>query len=226
MRGLGYAVGIFCLLISSVVYSEEVRLGNSIVRVSPPKGFCELDKTNKTDVEFLDALSNFARVAGFSVVAGYADCRELAESRKSHTFIPTKVAILRWGKSVDRPQSQFISEACDQVRKSGLSDEQTARVSQYVTEFSRGNSRLKDALPLGVLDEVKGTVCYAAKLMKARIANTCDVTLVYLSAMTSVDNQPIMMVQWTNFVDATSIATALTSLKTIYSDFVAANSKD
>jgi hypothetical protein len=226
MRGLGYAVGIFCLLVSSVAYSEEVRLGNSIVKVSPPRGFCELDKTNKTDIEFFDAASNFARVAGFSVIAAYPDCRELAESRKSHAFIPTKVAILRWLKSVDRPESQFISEACDQVRKSGLSDEQTARVSQYVTEFSKGNSSLKDIFSLGVLDEVKGTVCYSAKLIKARIANTGDVTLVYLSAMTSVDNQPIMMVQWTNFVDATSIATALTSLKTIYSDFSAANGKD
>jgi hypothetical protein len=86
-------------------------------------------------------------------------------------------------------------------------------VSQYVTEFGKGNSSVKDVLPLGVLDEVKGTVCYVAQLMKAGSTNTGDVTLVDLSAMTSVDNQPIMMVQWTKFVDATPIANALGSLK-------------
>jgi hypothetical protein len=100
-------------------------------------------------------------------------------------------------------------------------------VSQYITEFSKGNSSLKDVLPLGVLDEVKGTVCYSAKLIRARIVNSGDViTLVYLSAMTTVGNQPIMMQQWTNYVDETSIATALASLKIIYSDFAAANGRN
>jgi len=227
MRGLAYiAAGIFSLLVSLVAYWEGLIFRISVVKVSPPSGFCQLDKTNPTDIQYFDAISNFARVGGFSVIGAYADCRELAESRKSGAFIPTKVAILRWNKHADREPSQFISEACDQVRKSGLSDEQKARVSQYVTEFSKGNSSLTDVLSLGVLDEVKGTVCYPAKLMKARIANTGEVTLVYLSAMTSLEDQPVSIVQWTNFVDATSIASALTSLKKIYSDFAAANGKD
>jgi hypothetical protein len=226
MRVLGCAVGTFCLLISSFACSEEVRLGDLILKVSPPSGFCELDRTSSADVESIDAASNFARAAGFSAVVVYADCGELAESRKSHAFIRTKFAILRWLRKVDRQPSQFMSEACDQVRKSGFSDEQKARVSQYVTEFSKGKSSLEDVLNLGVLDEVRGTVCYAAKLIKGKVANTGDVTLVYESAMTTVGNQPIMMVQWTNFVDATSIATALASLKTSYSTFAAANGKE
>ena len=226
MRGLGYAVGIACLLISVVAYWEGVRFRISVVQFSPPpKGFCALDKTNPTDVEYLDGIANFAKGAGFSVMAAYADCSELAESRKSHAFISTKVAFLRWDKTADRPPSQFISEACDFVRKSGFSDEQKAQTSKYLTEFSKGNSSLTDVLSLGVLDEVEGTVCYSAKLIKAKIANTGDVTLVYLSAMTTVANQPIMMQQWTNYVDEASIATALASLKTIYSDFAAANGK-
>jgi hypothetical protein len=225
VRRLGYAIGVFCVLILLVAYWEGARPFVSIVRFSPPNGFCAFDRTNKTDVEYFDGISNFARLAGFSVIAAYADCAELAESRKSGAFISTKVAFLRWTKSVDRPPSQFISDACDQVRKSDLSDEQKMRMSQYVTDFSNGKSNLKDVLSLGVLDEVKGTVCYPAKLMKGKIANTGDVTLVYLSAMTSLGSQPIWISQWTNFVDSTSIASALASMKTIYSDFAAINGK-
>src|ERR1700722_1769792 len=225
MRGLGYAVGILCLLISGIAYWEGMGFRTSVVNVSPPTGFCELNKTNLADVEYFDGISNFAKVGGFSVVAAYADCLELAESRKSGTFIATKFAFLRWDKTADRPPSQFITEACDQVRQSGASDEQKALRSRYVTEFSKGLSSLKDVLPLGVLDEVRGTVCYSAKLIKAQVVNTGDVTLVYASAMTTIGNQPILMAQWTNYVDATSVATALASLKTTYSDFAAANGK-
>ena len=225
MRGLGWiAVGISCVMISLVAYWEGV-VRISVAKISPPRGFCVLDKTNPTDVGYVDAISNFAKAGGFLVIAAYADCRELAESRKSHAFIWTKVAFLQWDKTADRPPSQFISEACDVARKSGFSDEQKARASQYLTEFSKGNSSLKDVLPLGVLDEAKGTVCYSAKLIKARIADTSDVTLVYLAAMTTVGNQPIMIQQWTSYVDETSIATALANLKIIYSDFIAAGWK-
>ena len=94
-----------------------------------------------------------------------------------------------------------------------------------MTEFSKGDSSLTGALSLGVLDEVKGTVCYAAQMVKARIANTGDVTLVSLSAITAVGDQPIVLQLWTNYRDASSIATGLASLKTIYSDFAAANGK-
>lgn len=221
MRGLGYAIGIFGLLVSSVAYSEDVRLGSSVVNVSAPRGYCALDETNKTDVQYVDAISNFARVAGFSLVAAYADCHELTEARKSDTFITNKFAITKWNKRAGGQPSQFIAAACDQVRRSGLSDEQKARASQYVTEFSKGNSSLKDVLSLGILDEIKGTVCYSAKLIRGKIANGGNVTLVYVNAMTSVGDQPIMMGLWTSFADETSIAAALASLKKMYSDFAA-----
>jgi hypothetical protein len=52
------------------------------------------------------------------------------------------------------------------------------------------------------------------------------VTLVSLSAGAFVENQPISMLQWTNYADEPSIVTALADLKTIYSDFAAANGKN
>jgi hypothetical protein len=224
MRGLGYTVGGLFVLISLVAYWEGARPYVSILKYSTPPGFCQFDNTNKVDAEYLDAMSNFAKVGGFSVVAAY-DCRELAEARKSGAFIPTKIGILRWLRTTDRPPPQFISEACDHVRKSGFSDEQKALMSHYVAEFSNGKSSLKNVLPLGVLDEVRGTVCYEAKLMKAGIASNSDVTLLDMSAMTKLGNQPIGIHQWTSYRDESSIAAALASLKTIYSDFAALNGK-
>lgn len=227
MRGLGYVVG-FSLLIPAVTAAAYLALTGfhfSFVRYAPPRGFCQLDKTYPVDAEYLDGMSNFAKVGGFSVMAAYADCDELAESRKSGTFISRKVAFLRWNNNADRPPAQFISEACDIARKSDLTNEQRARLSQYITEFSKGNTSLKNVVSLGVLDEVKGTVCYSAKLITARVANTGDVTLVYFAAMTIVDYQPVMLQQWTKFVDDTSVATALAGLKTIYSDFAAINGR-
>src|SRR5450631_1871406 len=135
MRSIGLTVGIVCSLMSTAAFSEDIGLGNSNVKVSPPKGFCELDKANKADIALFDAGSNYAKIGGFSLIALYPDCRELEDSRKSNAFILTKVAIARFVKRADRPPSQFISEACDQLRQ-GLSDEQKARISKYVTEFS------------------------------------------------------------------------------------------
>ncbi len=116
------------------------------------------------------------------------------------------------------------AEACDQLRK-GLSDEQKARISKYVTEFSNGNSSVQNNLALGVLDEVKGAVCYSGQLLRAKIANTGEVVVVSLGAGTFVGDQPVSILQWTNYVDETSIATALANLKIIYSDFAEANGK-
>jgi hypothetical protein len=223
MRGLVYTLGGLFVLIMLVAYWEGARPYVSIVKYSTPQGFCQLDKANKVDTEYLDAMSNFAKVGGFSVVVAYADCRELEEARKSGAFIPTKIGIFRWLRIADRPSPQFISEACDEVRKSGFSDAQKALTSHYVTEFSDGKSSLKDVLPLGVLDEVKGTVCYGAKLVKAGIVNNDNVTLLDVSAMTTLGNQPIAIHQWTNYRDESSVAAALAGLKTIYSDFAALN---
>jgi hypothetical protein len=225
MRILGYAAGVFFVLILLVAYREGAGPYVSIVKYSTPRGFCELDKTNKVDTEYLDAMFNFARVGGFSVVAAYADCLELAEARKSRAFIPTKIGIFQWLRIADSPSPQFISDACDEVRKSGLSDEQKAAMSHNVAEFSNGKSSLKNVLSLGVLDEVKGTVCYGANLMKGGVAGNDNVTLLDVAAMTTVGNRPIAIHQWTNYRDESSVASALASLKTIYSDFAALNGK-
>lgn len=224
-RRLGYKLAGLLLLISLVAYWEGATPHVSLVRYSTPQGFCQLDKTDKVDTEYLDAMANYARTGGFSVVAAYADCGELALARKSGAFIQTKIAILRWLRVADKPSPQFISEACDTIRKSGLSDDQKTLMSRYVTEFSDGRNSLKSVLPLGVIDEVKGTVCYGASLMRANIVSHDDVTLLDLSAMTTVGNQPFAIHQWTRYRDANSVATALANLKTAYSDFAALNGK-
>jgi hypothetical protein len=216
--------GLFVLILL-VAYWEGARPYFSIVRYSTPQGFCQFDKTNKVDAGYLDAASNFARVGGFALVAAFADCRELEEARKSGAFIPTRIAILRWLKIADDPPPQFMSEACDQARKSSFSEEQKALMSHYIAEFSSGKGSLKNILPLGVLDEVRGTVCYDAILMKGGTAGNGDVTLLDLSAMTTLGNQPIAIHQFSSYHDERSVASALASLKTIYSDFAALNGK-
>ncbi|MBR0899193.1 hypothetical protein JQ616_29945 [Bradyrhizobium tropiciagri] len=224
MRCLGYVAGISCLLISSVAHTEDAIHDNPSLKISPPAGFCELDKAIRPDAALSDGMSGYAKVSGFSLVALYPDCHELKESRTSGAFIRTKIAFAKFVKRVDGPPSRYISETCDALRR-GLSDEQRARISKYVTEFSKGNNSLQGALPLGVLDEDRGAVCYSGQLIKGKVANASEITLVYLTAATIVGDQPISISQWTNYIDATSIATALTNLKTIYSDFRNMNGK-
>jgi hypothetical protein len=224
MRSFALAVGIVGLLLSLAAFSEEVRLGDSAIKVASPKGFCELDKKNNAEVALLNNMTNYVKVGGFSLIALYVDCHELEESRKSNAFILTKIVIARFAKHTERPPSQFISEACDKLRE-GFSDEQKARISKYVTDFSKGNSDVQNTLSLGVLDEVRGSVCYSGQLIKAKIADIGEITAVYLTAGTFVSDQPIGIFQWTNYADATSIAAALANLKIIYSNFAAANGK-
>jgi hypothetical protein len=224
MHSFRFGVGIILSLIASVAFSEDAVVNPSVIKVSPPRGFCELNKASTTENAVLDIFSNYIKVAGFSPVALYPDCRELEESRKSGTLVLTKVAFASFVNRTDKPSSQFIAEACDELKK-GVSDEQKARMSRAVTEFSKGYSSVQNTLPLGVLDEVRGTVCYYGQLIRVKIANANAVTLVYLTAGTFAGDQPISIIQWTSFVDQTSIAAALSNLKTIYSDFALANGK-
>lgn len=224
MRGLVFVVGIICSLISSVAFSEDVTFGGYIIKVSPPKGFCELDKTNTAEVALFESMSNYVKAGGFSAIALYPDCHEFEEWRKSKAFLLTKVVFAGYAKHIDRPAPQFITEACEHLRK-GLSDELKARISEAVTEFSKGNSSLTNTMSLGVLDEIRGTVCYSGQLARFKIANRDDVTLVYLSAGTFVGDQAISISQWTNYLDESSIPAALANLKAIYSHFAAANGK-
>lgn len=224
MRSPRFVLGIIGALIFLVACSEDATLGTPVIKVSPPKGFCELDKTNKADVAFFESMSNAVKAGGFSLIALYPDCREFEAWRRSEALLLTKVAFARFAKRADRPLPQFVSEACEQLKR-GLSDELKARNSKYVTEFSSGRINQTNTIPLGVLDEVKGTVCYSGELARLKIANTGDAMFVSLSASTFVGDQPIGIFQWTNYVDETSVAAALANLKTIYSDFAAANGK-
>ena len=51
-------------LISSAAHSRDAKVGNTTVNVSPPAGFCEVDKTNKIDSGWLTSTTDLLKEIG------------------------------------------------------------------------------------------------------------------------------------------------------------------
>ena len=224
MRLLGLAFFIIPFLISSVAYPRDVKVGNSTMSVSPTAGFCELDETKKADSSWLTSVTNLLKASGVYAIAAFPDCRELQKARKTGEFITSKVYITAPFSQIDKLKPEGVPETCDDLRTREYSDKDKAELAKSVKEFANGNSAA-ESKALGVLDETKGVVCYVATLQKVKTKAGELSTMLGLFAVTSARNSMLFLYQFTPYVDATSIPTALANLKIVYTEFARANSQ-
>ena len=68
MRVLAVAVLFVYSFWSSVAIARDVKVGDLVLRVSPPSGFCDLDQSKKTDSSYFDSMSNLMKASGLSLV--------------------------------------------------------------------------------------------------------------------------------------------------------------
>jgi len=154
-------------LISSAAYSRDAKVGNTTVDVSPPAGFCEVDKTNKTDSGRLASTTDLLKGSGIFTIAAFPDFGDVKKSRQSGQFIASKVLITAPFSAIGNASSETVTSTCDELRTKKYSDEEKAEMAKTVKEFAKGNS-VSDSVILGVLDETKGEVCYVGALQKVK----------------------------------------------------------
>jgi hypothetical protein len=207
---------------ANVANSRDAKVGDTTVSVSPPAGFCEVDKTNKVDSGWLTSMTNLLKGSGVFTIAAFPDCGDLKKARQSEHFITSKVVFSAPFSGIGNASSETLSTTCDELRTKKYSDEDKAEVAKTIKEFSNGNS-LTDSVGLGVVEETKGEVCYVATLQKVKTQAGELHPLLALYAVTYLRSNLLFLYQWTPYVDATSIPTALANLKIIYSEFASAN---
>jgi Domain of unknown function (DUF4189) len=222
MRGWAVAVLFVCSLWLSVAVARDVKVGDLVVRVSPPSGFCDLDQSKKTDSSYFDSMNNLMAANGFSLVVVYPDCGELDKARATDAFIPTKVWFASFDSVAGKATPATAVNTCEESRTLKYSEKDKADILKVQKEFSNGNTS-QDSIALGVLEEIKDDVCYVATLQKVKTSSGDLSTMVVLYAVKYLKNNLLFLYQATNYVDSTSIPTALANLKIVYSDFAAAN---
>src|ERR1700722_14408579 len=90
---------------SSVAVARDVRVGDLVLKVSPPSGFCELVESKKMDSSYFDSMNNLMKASGLSIIAAYPDCGELNKARSTEAFIATRFGLPR---SIVSPEKQRL----------------------------------------------------------------------------------------------------------------------
>jgi hypothetical protein len=222
MRVWAVAVLLVYSFWSSVAAARDVKIGDLVVRVTPPAGFCDLDQSKKTDSSYFDSMSGLMRANGFSLVVVYPDCGELDKARATDAFIPTKVWFASLDSVAGKATPATAATTCDESRSIKYSEKDKADLVKIQKEFSNGNST-QDSIALGVLEDIKDEVCYVATLQKVKTKSGDLSTMAVLYAVKYLKNNLLFLYQATKYVDSTSIPTALANLKIIYADFATAN---
>ena len=101
---------------SSVAVARDVRVGDLVLKVSPPSGFCELDQSKKMDSSYFDSMNNLMKASGLSLIAAYPDCGELNKARSTEAFIATRFGLPR---SIVSPEKQRLQRPPTPARNRG-----------------------------------------------------------------------------------------------------------
>ena len=160
--------------------------------------------------------------SGLSLIVVYPDCGELNKARSTDAFISTKVWLASLDGVAGKATLSTAADTCEELRTTKYLEKDKANLLKIQKEFANGNST-QDCIALGVLEEIKDDVCYAATLQKVKTRSGDLSTLVVLFAVKYLKNNLVFLYQATNYVDSASIPTALANLKIVYSDFAAAN---
>jgi hypothetical protein len=218
MRTVGMgSIGFALIFLSAPAHAGEVKVGNVAVQLSPPSGYCELDRSIEHDKILSTNTSNLAEGAGNSYFALFTNCQELTSARKTKEFIPTKIIV--HGAGLSASDQKDLQRVCDGLKTFKVSDQQ--KDMQDNVKKNSGGTRLGDQEGLGVLDEVKNEVCYYGLVQNVdvdgknlRLLTILAVTLRQHTTFFIYDSRPL---------DSTSIAAGLAHAKSVYADFVKAN---
>lgn len=211
------SIGFALVLLSVPLRASEVKVGGVAVQLSPPQGYCEMDKSHNYDKTLEANTAKLAEGAGNSFFGLFVECEALKKARPTGNFVPTKIIVQ--GTKLGVADVKNIEATCDELKSLKISDQQKD-MQANVKKNSGGNS-LGEQSGLGLLDEVKDEVCYYG-LIQNVVASGKNVRLLTIFA-SALRKHSIFFIYDVQPLDSTSVAATLAHLKSVYADFAKAN---
>lgn len=211
------SIGFALVLLSVPLHAGEVKVGGVAVQLSPPSGYCEMDKSYDYDKTLEANTAKLAEGAGNSFFGLFLDCDGLKRARPTKEFISTKIIVQ--GTKLGVAEVKNIQATCDELKTLKVADQQKG-MQDNVKKNSGGNT-LGEQSGLGVLDEVKDEVCYYG-LIQNIVASGKSVRLLTIFA-SALRKHSIFFIYDVQPLDSTSVAATLAHLKSVYADFAKAN---
>ena len=201
--------------------AREVRIDDVTFRVDPPAGYCEFDKTIKSENDYLTNMGNAQAGAGNSLIAIFPDCQELAAYRARNETLVTRLLIVATTSNLGKSQTDLVNQVCQSYKEEGKKLlAQTDPKSKALMKKHLAGDLASDVF-LGVLENKPG-VCYSGQITKIR-SDGKETTVLNVFAATLLRNSLIFIYSYKPYSDANSVQPNLANLKTIYTCLAAAN---
>ena len=210
-------IGFALILSSAPVHAGEVKVGNTALQLSPPSGYCELDKSIEHDKILSTNTRKLIEGAGNSFFALFVGCQDLKKARETKEFISTKIIVQ--GTMLGSAELKNLQATCDELKSLKISDQQ--KEMENNVKKNSGGSRLGDQAGLGVLDEVKDDVCYVGVVQPVTNGGK-NIRLLTIFAV-ALRQHSIFFIYDVRALDSASVAATLAHLKSVYADFSKAN---
>jgi hypothetical protein len=214
------------LVIASVAFARDVKIGVTTVTLTGPSGQCELQRSHPSDAEMLDLQNERVGTARGELLAAFADCTQLESARTGARKLledSAVYAVLVDFKDENYLRGDVISGTCRAYRSKAekIWGKQTPDLKAGLEDVIP-KLRLNEGLVLGVLEE-DSDACYSAVLTKSNPDLGTEVTTVLLGANTTIKGKSITYGLQSLYVNAETVPSLLARHKVNVRALIAAN---
>lgn len=224
MHILRIGAAFLALAVASGAWAAEVTIGGVPITLPVPAGFCELSADHSSDIRMQTDFGGSLERTGSRLLAISADCRQLADRRAGKRLVLDDYAVFGttvagMNRVVASPKG-YIHEACAGLRAQGASSQVPDIKSMLEGALARVKVHSQELV--GVLAE-DDTACYAAFILKARLPNGADKTMLMLFSSAVVKSKAIDVSRHADYRDADATLGVLAKLKDTVEALYAAN---
>lgn len=182
------------LVLCSSAFAMEVKIGNTPIRLDPPAGYCEMDRSLTADSRLFNVIESMLQTSGNRLLSVSADCRELKDWRSGSRPLLDHLVQYQTLRSVEdsgvggTPEA-VVQEACKAMRAQGEQlVAETTKDAKQQAERVLEKIRVNEMKFLGVLEE-EPLACYAAILQKFKTDIGTEKVQINLVAITVIKNK-------------------------------------
>jgi len=224
------AVALLVALVSLPCLAKEVSVGQASITLTTPSGQCELDPTQPGDAHMLQVTESTLASVGNRLLAFYADCKQLGDSRARKRpllgdFAQYQTSIATADAPGPAEPEAAIKELCSKQRAegeramSGLTPDIKARVEEAVRGAKVNQMRF-----LGVVGEEPGA-CYAALVQRLKTETGKDATIVAVYATVFIKGKVVHYYLYSPYRSAQTVTGLLARHKVNVAALLAANKR-
>jgi len=211
------AIACVCALMGARAEAGQATVGGVSISLPAPAGFCELERSNRSDKIILDLTGK--TIGEKDLLAMSADCRQLADwraHRRKYVDDFTSYAVAR-----SHPAADQLKNVCAAMRTSGArlvaSNEAKTKAD---LEAAFGKLKFNDSF-MGFLGDGPNA-CYAAQLQKME-RDGAPIGQIVITAVVAVKAKLLFAYHITPYVNAGTMQNAFVRHKATIAALLAAN---